>query len=442
MRTSSKTSDLCSAMYGLFLLFAVLLSYCADNSVHAQIVASAGETVILPCYINVSRDIPTVEWSKDEPEHERGEERRRLAEDVRRAALGCGKIPMPDSSHEEQPCCRNAGARRAAAEPTLSRFQVPGVGVTLQCEASGRSPQLEITFLDDQEKNISAGNLKRHQDPRGCVTVVRRVTVLTETNRVTCRVHQPPMNEPRDAHVYITDTVKTINSCAKTCSVAVTVAILFLSGLGVAIYSCKKYGNCVGRKIKSAKESREESETNGKKEVHRPTDPSHIVVNIPRQIWKEEEQGFKLQGKETQELKSKQTPVAFFQGLWIERSPPKSSSGFSKPSSRIRHRVSHGSNPNPVASPNNNDPESLNLPQNKDPKPGVPGQTPALVRPIKRNLSSPALGAMSSSSSSASSSKDTHLEYSVVTRNRYGVLSDLSEVSPLLPPGRMHLCTD
>ncbi|XP_035463296.2 uncharacterized protein LOC118284567 isoform X4 [Scophthalmus maximus] len=330
----------------------------------------------------------------------------------------------------------------AAAEPTLSRFQVPGVGVTLQCEASGRSPQLEITFLDDQEKNISAGNLKRHQDPRGCVTVVRRVTVLTETNRVTCRVHQPPMNEPRDAHVYITDTVKTINSCAKTCSVAVTVAILFLSGLGVAIYSCKKYGNCVGRKIKSAKESREESETNGKKEVHRPTDPSHIVVNIPRQIWKEEEQGFKLQGKETQELKSKQTPVAFFQGLWIERSPPKSSSGFSKPSSRIRHRVSHGSNPNPVASPNNNDPESLNLPQNKDPKPGVPGQTPALVRPIKRNLSSPALGAMSSSSSSASSSKDTHLEYSVVTRNRYGVLSDLSEVSPLLPPGRMHLCTD
>ncbi|KAF0029045.1 hypothetical protein F2P81_018150 [Scophthalmus maximus] len=420
-------------MYGLFLLFAVLLSYCADNSVHAQIVASAGETVILPCYINVSRDIPTVEWSKVGPElniaflYRDGCEtfemknplfRYRTNLNMNEVKNGDVSLRMSDvrpSDAGKYQCLilhtRNSHVAAtlelvvcAAAEPTLSRFQVPGVGVTLQCEASGRSPQLEITFLDDQEKNISAGNLKRHQDPRGCVTVVRRVTVLTETNRVTCRVHQPPMNEPRDAHVYITDTV--------------------------------------GRKIKSAKESREESETNGKKEVHRPTDPSHIVVNIPRQIWKEEEQGFKLQGKETQELKSKQTPVAFFQGLWIERSPPKSSSGFSKPSSRIRHRVSHGSNPNPVASPNNNDPESLNLPQNKDPKPGVPGQTPALVRPIKRNLSSPALGAMSSSSSSASSSKDTHLEYSVVTRNRYGVLSDLSEVSPLLPPGRMHLCTD
>uniref|UniRef100_A0A8D2ZHM8 Ig-like domain-containing protein n=1 Tax=Scophthalmus maximus TaxID=52904 RepID=A0A8D2ZHM8_SCOMX len=186
------------------------------------IVASAGETVILPCYINVSRDIPTVEWSKVGPElniaflYRDGCEtfemknplfRYRTNLNMNEVKNGDVSLRMSDvrPSDAGKYQCLILHTRNSHVAAT---FQVPGVGVTLQCEASGRSPQLEITFLDDQEKNISAGNLKRHQDPRGCVTVVRRVTVLTETNRCvhSCFKKMIWLMANTDAHVYITDT--------------------------------------------------------------------------------------------------------------------------------------------------------------------------------------------------------------------------------------------
>lgn len=71
----------------------------------------------------------------------------------------------------------------AASEPKLSVVSAERGGVTLQCEASCWLPELEITFLDDQGKNIPADDPRRLQDTNGQYTVTRRVTLQAATNR-------------------------------------------------------------------------------------------------------------------------------------------------------------------------------------------------------------------------------------------------------------------
>ncbi|XP_034425264.1 V-set domain-containing T-cell activation inhibitor 1-like [Hippoglossus hippoglossus] len=91
----------------------------------------------------------------------------------------------------------------AATEPKLS--VVPGDVETLQCEVNSSLPQLHMTFLDHQEKVIDAEDPKGRPDSSGCFTFTGRVTVPTESDRVTCRVHQPHTSYSRDAQIYFTE---------------------------------------------------------------------------------------------------------------------------------------------------------------------------------------------------------------------------------------------
>lgn len=71
----------------------------------------------------------------------------------------------------------------AVSEPKL--YVVPGVGggLTLQCEAKCWFPEPRITFLDAQGNEISAEDPKRDGNSPGCLTVTRRMTLHTASNR-------------------------------------------------------------------------------------------------------------------------------------------------------------------------------------------------------------------------------------------------------------------
>lgn len=49
----------------MFCVLFCFLGGASENSVSRKIQALAGDTVVLPCHISVSDDIPTVEWSKE-----------------------------------------------------------------------------------------------------------------------------------------------------------------------------------------------------------------------------------------------------------------------------------------------------------------------------------------------------------------------------------------
>ncbi|XP_044038860.1 putative selection and upkeep of intraepithelial T-cells protein 1 homolog isoform X2 [Siniperca chuatsi] len=258
-------------------LGAALWSCCAGgasgNSVSRKILASAGETVILPCHVNVSADIPAdVEWSKEglDPNiaflYRDGcetYEMKNLVFQYRtnlfinelkngNISLRISNVQLSDTGiyicktlqRPPREVVTIELVVGAVSEPQLSVVPAVNDGVTLQCEANCWFPQPEITFLDEQGNNISAETPKSGVDSRGCYTVTRRVTVQTATKRVTCRVQQPHhINQTRVTDIYIPANCMT--SCTLTTSIAVVVTAIICALIG---FLFKKCGNFVGGK--------------------------------------------------------------------------------------------------------------------------------------------------------------------------------------------------
>ncbi|KAI3375972.1 hypothetical protein L3Q82_016505 [Scortum barcoo] len=91
----------------------------------------------------------------------------------------------------------------AVSEPKLSVVSVKSGGVTLQCEANCWLPKPEISLLDDQGNIIPADEPRRVRDASGCYILTRKVTLRDATKRVTCRVHQPNINQTRSTEILI-----------------------------------------------------------------------------------------------------------------------------------------------------------------------------------------------------------------------------------------------
>ncbi|XP_039996342.1 butyrophilin subfamily 1 member A1-like isoform X2 [Xiphias gladius] len=264
---------------GRLLLGVALLSCRAetsDNNVYEKILAFAGGSVVLPCHVTVSGDIPTVEWSKEglDPTiaflYRDGCETFEMKSPVfwyrtnlmmnevknGNMSLLISNVQLSDAGKYRCMILRRTSRQvvatlellvYAVSEPRLS--VVPGVddGVTLQCEADCWSPVPEITFLDDRGNHIKAEKPKTRQDSRGRFTVAQTATVQTDTHRVTCRAHQPQINQTRDAEIYIPAIYR--RSCTVTFIIAVVVTV-FLLGLGSLAFAAlhHKCGSCVGRK--------------------------------------------------------------------------------------------------------------------------------------------------------------------------------------------------
>ncbi|XP_071315912.1 butyrophilin subfamily 3 member A2-like isoform X2 [Trachinotus anak] len=485
----------------LLLLAAALLACCtgetSDNGYKKEIRAFVGDTVTLPCHITITGDIPTMEWIRTEPAeafafvYRNGCETFAMKNPVflyrtnlflnevknGNFSLRISNVQLSDAGKYQCKIVQGKTSKvtnalelfvGAVSEPKLS--VVPGArdGVTLQCESNCWFPEPEITFLDDQGNNISAENPKRGEDSRGCFTVTRRAFLPTATNRserVTCRVHQPQINQTRDTELCI--------PANYTCSchvyqIIVVVAVIIIVILSFLVaFSFIKQCRCESKR--SSNQHTASRAAKGHDLRNKAGSTENATAKQLRKKIQELESNLddkeKLIQQLTEKLKdvrSKQSHVVCQHSQpTIDNSPSKSSPDISNPFSPRSHQFPQGNNPNPAASTNNNHPKPDNLPQRKDSKPGISIKNPTLVPLFKRgsdNNSIPARsasdGAASSSVSSASTSEGQPLvrskslsesrphphgarfqqryTMSVQVQNRFSSLADLEEDSELL----------
>ncbi|XP_070849865.1 butyrophilin subfamily 1 member A1-like [Chaetodon trifascialis] len=207
----------------VFLVLALWSFFCAGGalggSASGRIEAFAGETVVLPCRINASDEVPTVEWSKKGQKpiiaflYRHGCETYDMKDQVFwyrtnlfMDKLNSGNISLMISNVQPSDTGTYVCTVRSRTSQEVATWElvvaVDG-GVTLQCEAGCWFPEPMIDFLDIEENHISAEDQKTHQVSEGCFTVSRRLTLQTHTERITCRVQHPKMSQVKDTDIHI-----------------------------------------------------------------------------------------------------------------------------------------------------------------------------------------------------------------------------------------------
>ncbi|KAF3697681.1 Butyrophilin subfamily 2 member A1 Precursor [Channa argus] len=439
-------------MFGLFFMVVSLLSclftsstgQTADNGVSEKILAFAGETVILPCHISVQHDNPTVEWSKEglnpniiflyrdgcetfEMKHPLFKYRTNLNMNKLKngdISLIISNVKLKDAGKYQ---CVTLMKKKphviktlelvvgAVSEPKLRFVSGVGDGATLQCEANCWFPEPEITFLDDQGNSIRADNAKRSHDSMGCFNVTARVTV--QTNRVTCRVHQPLYNKTRETETYIPA------ECLRSCKVEITITFLvtlFASTCVCVAILCKKL-NCVKKNLSGQSSDQSRKCRNAEGVNHRACN----CANGTDHLQKIKELEEKLDCRQTRiqqltdelnDLRSRQGPDMQIGQHTVNNNPCGPSTDMSKTNNHPPHQLPHDNNPKPLDVTSNHNPKPGNSFENKDSEPGVLSENPALGLPVQtssQHHNSPAsltnIAALSSTSSSASMSEENHL---------------------------------
>lgn len=452
----------------------------SENSVSRKIQALAGDTVVLPCHISVSDDIPTVEWSKEglHPDivflyrdgcetHEMKNLDFQFRSNLFMNELKYGNISLRVTnvqlSDKGTYICKTLQKPHqqvvavelvvgAVSEPKLSAVPAVDGGKTLQCEANCWWPEPEITFHDEQGNNISAETQKSYLNSRGCFTVTRRATATT--NRVTCRVHQPQINQMRVTDIYMPDDSKI------SCTVIVIIVgliIIILCFFTFFAYLYKKCGKSAG--------GHKLPDNGSTTEVYTQRNQADMGNACNEHLRNIDELMLSLHDKEkiihqlTEELKevrSKQSHVVcqHDQPLF-DHSPSNPSPDVSKPNNPPPHQFPYDNNPKPASSTNGKRPKSVNLPQIKDSKPGVSIQFPAagpLIQRSGHSHSSPALLTDYSAVLPGPFSEENPVRrtmslsvprrnnyraqrrstFSTLSNNPYSVLADLPEDSELL----------
>ncbi|KAF7229936.1 V-set domain containing T-cell activation inhibitor 1 [Nothobranchius furzeri] len=254
-----------SAGYLFFLLF-VSAGCPAPADPIVKIIAFANETAILPCHIDPSDDLPTVEWSKENISPnitflyrgcETFAEKNPLFRD--RTNIQLDKVKDGDLSqiiHDVRLSdagvyrCLTRTERQVQVEATLELFVVavskPKLtfvpaddGVMLQCTAECWFPEPQVQFLDDRGSEIEAKESQRVEDPTGCFTITRTVALKVDTSSVTCKVQETQSNVTRKTHLHIPGSC--MSSCTNAC--VITGAVTFVvTGVCVLLMLC---GNAV-----------------------------------------------------------------------------------------------------------------------------------------------------------------------------------------------------
>ncbi|XP_029023884.1 butyrophilin-like protein 9 [Betta splendens] len=412
--------------FGRFAVFSVLLflrvTSCSGTNLQdapQKIKAFVGETVVLPCNISVSGELPTVEWSKEGSnvaflyrdgcedfamKNEAFRYRTNLITNELKdgnISLMISDVQLTDAGKYQCVIVKGRKDRNvvktlelvvgAFSEPKLSVVSGADGAQTLECETSCWFLEPEVTFVDDQGNIISGENPKRHQEPRGCFTVTKRATVPTGSNRVTCRVHEPQMNKTRVSEIHYIR-----GDCVSSCIIPFAIALLLVILGFSCVFICK---TCASR------------ETCRWTSQRRPT-VTYTVVD-------KENQELQNQLSETNcgptapvdELGSRRSPVLQQDQPTISAGPSTSSPNMSKPASLPLDQRPQVSSAEPPASAHSKH-SAQEARARKDSKAGVLRQkTPVepRVKSSSHSKSSPAPlknDRIDESASSSSSSSD------------------------------------
>ncbi|XP_056299242.1 uncharacterized protein LOC130212125 [Pseudoliparis swirei] len=261
----------------------------------------------------------------------------------------------------------------AVSEPKLS--VVPGVAVTVQCDAGCWSP-LPVVTIEDARGNAVAGaqESKNVEDSvSGCVSVTRRATV--QTDKVVCRVHQSETNRTRLAEIYIPEECTT--SCIPMILLASFIAFL-VPGPGCAYLLWKKY-KAEGERKSLPTESSDRNSTSSHAEGQNPISQTDPVQNVIGELRIEVADKDETIQRLLEELRSKQSPVECQLGQLMYPSQD-----VSNPTNLTPEPLPRDVDPKPGAATDAIRPKSGNLSQNKDSKPNISIQMPAPGPPVQR----------------------------------------------------------
>ncbi|XP_042368381.1 butyrophilin-like protein 9 [Plectropomus leopardus] len=420
-RSISLFGCFCIRIFPLFLL-AALMSCCAgkfrgkvsEGSAPVKIQVFVGQTVLLPCSSPYSDDDPTVEWSHQGVNVKMAFVYRHGCETFQekhfafyhRTNLILNKVHEGNFSmwlsntklsdagkfvckHVPRVVATVELFVVAISEPKLSVVSAAGDEVTLQCEASCWFPEPEITFLGIQG-DISDANTQT--DPStGCFTATRKVTVQT-AERVTCRVHQPKINEMRLAEIIIPDKCirrkeREETSCT-TLTAIIVVLIIVIIGLCALIIFLYKTGYNFK---KSPKMQPPQSPMCSNAEGHNLGNQADFSVIVPTEHPSISELESTLQVKDEtihqlteqlKDLRAQQIPVVCQLCQTTFNESPKSSTDVSEPANPSSDPFLHNKNPKPAPSDDSNRPQFSTSPQKR----AVSFQT---IQKSSRNHSSP-----------------------------------------------------
>ncbi|XP_029023843.1 butyrophilin subfamily 2 member A2-like [Betta splendens] len=475
---------------GRFAVFSVLLflrvTSCSGTNLQdapQKIQAFVGETVVLPCNISVSGELPTVEWSKEglnvaflyrdgcedfDMKNEAFRYRTNLIMNELKdgnISLMISDVQLTDAGKYQCVIVKGRKGRNvktlelvvgAFSEPKLSVVTGADGAQTLECETSCLFPEPEVTFVDDQGNIISGENPKRDQEPRGCFTVTKRATVPTGSNRVTCRVHEPQMNKTRVSEIHYIR-----GDCVYSSIISFIVALLLVISVCACVFIGKKYETCRWTS-KPSLLTLDEVVHQGNQAVNDPAGLQTQVQELQNQLIEKEETIRRLTAQ-VDELGSRRSPVLQQDQPTISAGPSTSSPNMSKPASLPLDQRPQVSSAEPPASAHSKH-SAQEARARKDSKAGVLRQkTPVepRVKSSSHSKSSPAplmydrIDESASSSSSSSDNKvhrtrsqslppktavrSSHRQIfsappSFMSHNRFCVLENLSEESEKLLP--------
>ncbi|KAF7231644.1 butyrophilin subfamily 3 member A2-like [Nothobranchius furzeri] len=253
------------------LLFVVgVLSFTVYPTAHAEpAVASAGQSVILPCSVKISAtdDVPTVEWSKKDLQPDviflyrdgcETFEMKNLDFEYRTSlimremtngnvSLRISNVKLSDAGTYRCLKILKNGTREessvelvvvAASDLKLALLPADTRGVTVECEARCWWPSPQMMIQDENGNNITDEE-PREEQTGGCFSVKHRVTLLKHTSRVVCRVFQLMMNQSRTAEIFIPDIW--MNDVFRICTyIAAAAALGFMALLAAGFLLQKK----------------------------------------------------------------------------------------------------------------------------------------------------------------------------------------------------------
>ncbi|XP_067096737.1 butyrophilin subfamily 3 member A3-like [Osmerus mordax] len=185
----------------------LLLLHTADSVTHKvitpvhQITAVAGESLVLPCYVDpsISAEGWTVEWLM-------------LSGDKYQGIVHLYKEGRDDNEYQNP----SFKARTAlfkeelktavGSQPVVSIEGHRGAGMGLLCETQGWYPEPEMVWQDSEGVSLSADPPETTRDSEGLYTLRLRVTVQkTDRNLCICRVKQKYMERDETAKIHVPD---------------------------------------------------------------------------------------------------------------------------------------------------------------------------------------------------------------------------------------------